>query len=175
MTGSLPATGLLLVLGMLLGTTALAAAPWMPPLTEQTLSSGFLTRLPVEVSRALGLSKADEGTEVRQLLAKSGRHVRTFNVGVADHGEVVVFDVDAHSGATVAYRLTPDGRLRSAVSYQAGGAARTLSPADAQAGFAAEVHFWSARARATVSPLPRLRAFGAEPRGHGSEEARRAC
>jgi hypothetical protein len=147
MTRSLPAAGwLLLVLGMLLSAPAAAAASWAPPLTEQALNTGFLTRLPAEVSRALGLSKAEEGTEVRQLLAKSGRHVRTFNVGVADHAEVVVFDVDARSGATVAYRLTPDGQLRSAVSYQAGGAARTLSNADAQAGFAAEVHFWSARA-----------------------------
>jgi hypothetical protein len=123
----------------------LAAPPWTETLTQRALTSGFLTRLPPAVSAALGLAKADQGTEVRQLLTKSGHRVRTFNVGVADHGELVVFNVDAHSGSSLAYRLTPQGKLRQAVAYQ-GGQARALSDAEAQAGFAAEVRFWSVRA-----------------------------
>jgi len=136
-----------LIAGTLLGGQLPAAAPWAETLTRQALNSGFLTRLPAPVSVAFGLAKAEEGTEVRQLLSKSGHRVRTFNVSVANHADVVVFNINAQTGATLAYLVTPDGRLRKAVSYQAGGAAEALAAADAQAGLAREARFWSARAR----------------------------
>jgi S1/P1 Nuclease len=123
------------------------AAPWPQPLTAQALSSGFLTRLPPSVSTALGLAGAEQGAEVRQLLTKAGHEVRTFNVSVARHADVVVFNVNARTGATVAYLVTPDGQLRKAVAYQAGGEAKEMPAADAKAGLAREARFWSARAR----------------------------
>jgi hypothetical protein len=141
-----------LIAGTLLGGQLPAAAPWAETLTQQALNSGFLTRLPAPVSVAFGLAKAEEGTEVRQLLSKSGHRVRTFNVSVANHADVVVFNINAQTGATLAYLVTPDGRLRKAVSYQAGGAAEALAAADAQAGLAREAHFWSARARQGSAP-----------------------
>jgi len=142
------ATGLMtLIAGALLGGQLPAATPWTETLTQQALNSGFLTRLPAPVSVAFGLAKADEGTEVRQLLSKAGHRLRTFNVSVANHGDVVIFNVNAQTGATVAYLVAPDGRLRKAVSYQAGGTAQALTAADAQPGLAREAHFWSARAR----------------------------
>ena len=141
-----------LIAGTILGGQLQAATPWTETLTQRALSSGFLTRLPAPVSVAFALAKADEGTEVRQLLTKAGHRVRTFNVSVANHGDVVVFNINAQTGATLAYLVTPDGRLRKAVSYQAGGAAEALAAADAQAGLAREAHFWSARARQGSAP-----------------------
>lgn len=151
------AAGLLTLLGMLPGAALPAATtPWAQTLTQQALSTGFLARLPPNVSVVLGLAKPDEGTDVRQLLSKDGHRIRTFNVGVARH-EMVIFNVDAQNGETVAYLLGPEGQLIKGVSYKAGGEAKVLATADAKAGFAREAHYWSARARkapATAAPPP---------------------
>ena len=135
-----------------------AAGNWAQSLAQQALDSGFLSRLPPAVSVAFGLAKGEEGTEVRQLLTKAGHEVRTFNVSVANPADVVIFDVNSHTAATVAYLLTADGQLRKAVSYQAGHEARPMSDADAKAGLAREQRFWSARVPkappATAAPPP---------------------
>jgi len=151
------------LLTLLLGTCLLAgtapargaAPPWTQTVTQQALDSGFLTRLPPAVSVAFGLTKPDEGTEVRQLLTKDGHRVRTFNVSVANHADLVIYNLNAQTGAGVAYYLTPDGKLRKAVSVQAGKEVRPLTAADAEAGLAREAHFWTARAhRSAANPAP---------------------
>lgn len=148
MTRHTLAAAVLTVSGFLPCTPLLAATtPWAERLTQQALNAGFLTRLPPTVSTAFGLPKAAEGSDVRQLLTKDGHRIRTFNVSVASHSDLVVFNVDAQKGATTAYLLSPDGQLRKAVSYQAGGQAQPIAPADAQAGFAREKRYWSARAK----------------------------
>jgi hypothetical protein len=139
--------GLLTLLGVLPGAALAATTPWAQTLTQQALDTGFLARLPPSVSVALGLAKPDEGTDVRQLLSKDGHRIRTFNVGVARHSDLVIFNVDAQNGETVAYLLSPEGQLLKAVSQKTGGEAKALAPADAKAGFARETHYWSARAR----------------------------
>jgi hypothetical protein len=148
----------LIASSVLAGFAQAATTPWVPILTQEALNSGFLSRLPPNVSLVFGLAKPQEGTDVRQLLDKQGHRVRTFNVSVANHNDVVLFNVDAQSGATVAYLLSPDGQLRRAVAYQAGGQARELSAADAKSGLAHEKQFWSARARkspqAQAAPAP---------------------
>jgi hypothetical protein len=137
-----------IVLCMLLVAGLEGAAPWAQTLTQQALSSGFLTRLPVPVCKAFGLPKADEGTDVRQLITKDGHRVHTFNVSVGNHGDVVIFNVDARSGLTVAYLLGSDGALRKAVSYQSGSSdTQELGAAEARAGMVREGHFWAARAK----------------------------
>jgi hypothetical protein len=137
---------------LLLALPLQAAGPWAQTLTQQALSSGFLQRLPVAVSKALGLPKPDEGSDVRQLLTKDGRRIRTFNVSVADHNDLVIFNIDARAGANVALLVSADGTLRKAVSYQSGGSdTRELSAADARAAMAREVRFWSARAKQTAT------------------------
>jgi hypothetical protein len=125
-----------------------AATTWVQTLTQQALDTGFLSKLPPNVSVAFGLSKPKDGTDVRQLLTKQGHQVRTFNVSVANHADVVIFDVNAQSGATVAYLIGPDGQLRKALTYQAGGETRDLAAADAQAGLTRARKYWSARAKA---------------------------
>ena len=158
----------LLIVGLFLGTPLPAATtPWAQRLSQQALDSGFLTRLPPTVSTAFGLPKAADGTDVRQLLTKDGHRIRTFNVSVASHSDLVVFNVDAQNGGTTAYLLSPDGQLRKAVSYQAGGEAKALAPQDAQAGFSRETRFWSARAKKApaTAPAAPATAAGATPPG----------
>src|SRR5215469_9333982 len=81
---------------------AAAPTPWTRTLTQEALDNGFLSRLPPNVSLVLGLAKPEEGTDVRQLVSKEGHQVRTFNVSVANHADVVLFNVNAQSGATAA-------------------------------------------------------------------------
>jgi hypothetical protein len=139
-------------------TPATPGTPWARTLIQQALDSGFLTRLSPAVSVAFDLTKPQDGTEVRQLLRKQGHQVRTFNVGVANHADVVVLDFNARSGATVAYLITPDGQLRKAVSTRVNSDARPISTADAQAGFNEARHYWSAQARSAqasgTAPAP---------------------
>jgi hypothetical protein len=136
------------------GALQAASTPWAQTLSQQALDSGFLSRLPPNVSLVFGLAKAQEGTDVRQLLSKEGHQVRTFNVSVANHADVVIFNVNAQSGATIAYLITPDGKLRKAVAYPSGGQAKELSAADAKAGLAREKKFWSARAKSAPAAAP---------------------
>ena len=83
---------LLLGTSLIVGTGPAAgeASPWTQTVTQQALDSGFLTRLPPAVSVAFGLTKPEEGTEVRQLLTKEGHRIRTFNVSVANGSAVQV-------------------------------------------------------------------------------------
>jgi hypothetical protein len=124
-----------------------STSPWAKTLAQQALDSGFLSRLPPNVSAVFGLARPPEGTDVRQLVSKGADEVRTFNVNVANHADIVIFNVNAQSRATKAYLITPDGQLRRAVAYQPGGQSRELSDADGKAGLAREKEFWSARAK----------------------------
>jgi len=152
----LPLIALCALAATLLGALTAAAAasdpPWTDSLTRQALASGFLTRLPPTVSVALGLAKPKEGTDVRQLLTKTGHQVRTFNVSVAKNSDLVLFTVDARTGATAAYLIGPDAQLRRAVSYQAGAEAQEMPATDARAGLAREARFWAARAKHPAAP-----------------------
>ncbi len=141
-----------LIAGIGLAATAKTSDQWVQTLTQQALDSGFLSRLPPNVSVEFGLAKPQEGTDVRQLLEKQGHQVHTFNVTVANHADVVIFNVNAQSGATVAYLVSPDGQLRKAVTFQTGGQTRQLSAADAKAGMAREKKYWSARAKSAPAP-----------------------
>jgi hypothetical protein len=131
---------------------AASPTPWAQAVAQQALDSGFLARMPPNVSVVFGLAKPQEGTDVRQLVSKEGHQVRTFNVSVANHADIVIFNVNAQSGAIKAYLITPEGQLRKAVAYQKGEQARELTAADAKAGLAREKKFWSARAKSAKAP-----------------------
>jgi hypothetical protein len=138
-----------LALVCLLAALPLAAAePWVQTLSQQALSSGFLQKLPVAVSKTFGLAKPDEGSDVRQILTKDGHRIRTFNVSVANHNDLVIFNIDAKAGANLAYLVSADGSLRKAVAYQTGDSdTRELSGREARAGLAREEKFWAAKAK----------------------------
>ena len=121
------------------------ATPWAQALAAQALDSGFLSRLPPNLSKTFALTKPDDGAEVRQLITRSSRQSRTFNVSVANHNDIVIFNVDVHTNDTVAYLVGPDGTLRKAVAYRKVDQERTMSAQEARQGFEREKRFWSAR------------------------------
>jgi len=174
MRNQLRVIGLLALVSAASFTATLEAAsvPWAQSLSQQALDNGFLTRLPPSVSVALGLAKPQEGTDVRQILTKHGHQVRTFNVSVANHADLIVVDLNAQSGATLAYLLSPDGKLRKAVSYQPPGEAKPLSTAEGEAGFKQLRQYWSARAKAVPAAAaptaPAAPAASPAQPGHGT-------
>jgi hypothetical protein len=175
MRNPLRAIGVMALVTAALCTAPLGAAsapPWAQTLAQQALDNGFLTRLPPSVSVALGLVKPQEGTDVRQILTKQGHQVRTFNVSVANHADLIILDLNGQSGATLAYLLSPDGKLRKAVSYQPPGDAKPLSTAEAEPGFKHQKQYWSARAKtvpaAAAPAAPAKPATSPVQPGHGA-------
>ena len=139
------------VLGCVLGVAAARAeTPWTATLTQQALTAGYPATLPPNVSLVLGLAAGGKSVPVKQLVTRAEQKVRTFNVSVAHHRDLVIFSVDEGTQATVAYLLAPGGKLRKAISYQIGAEPRRLSASEARAGFAAEVRYWSSRAHEGV-------------------------
>jgi hypothetical protein len=116
-------------------------ASWTKRLTQQALASGYEAKLPPHVSMVLGLAKG-EAVPVKQLVSRAGQKVHTFNVSVADH-RVVLFLNDEQAQSAVAYLLGPGGKLRTAVSYQAGGEPSELTGTEARSGLAREIRYWS--------------------------------
>ena len=150
-----------------LATPVQGATPWAQALAAQALDSGFLSRLPPNLSKSFGLTKPDQGAEVRQLITRSSKQSRTFNVSVANHNDIVIFNVDGRTNDTVAYLVGTDGTLRKALAYHNVDQERTLSPQEARQGFEREKRFWSARS-APGSP----RAEVSQPRLTGSAAAK---
>ena len=127
--------------------------PWTAVLTQQALAAGYPATLPPNLSMVLGLATQGKSVKVKQLVTRAEQKVRTFNVSVAHHRDLVILFVDEGTQATVAYLLGPGGRLRKAVSYQIGAQPRELSASEAHAGYVAEVRYWSGRAQEVV-PSP---------------------
>jgi hypothetical protein len=86
-------------------------------------------------------------------VSRADQKVRTFNVSVANPRDLVIFSVDEGAQKTVAYLVTPAGKLRKAVAYRTGGEPRDLSAEQARPGLAREVRYWSAHA-AESTPQP---------------------
>ena len=126
--------------------------PWTAVLTQQALAAGYPATLPPNLSMVLGLAAQGKSVQVKQLVTRAEQKVRTFNVSVAHHRDLVIFLVDEGTQATVAYLLGPGGKLRKAVSYQIGAQPRELSASEAHAGYVAEVRYWSGRAQVVPSP-----------------------
>ena len=130
---------------------------WTGVLTQQALSGGYQAKLPPHVSVVLGLTSKGESVPVRQLLSRGADKVRTFNVSVANHRDVVLFVVDERAQSTVAYLIAPGGKLRKAVAYQIGGDPHELTASEARPGLAREIRHWSdyaAGSKAAPAPSP---------------------
>jgi hypothetical protein len=147
--------GIALVLAGGLGLAHAENAPrWTDALTKEATTSGFQATLPPHVSMVLGLTKKGESIAVRQLVSRAGQKVHTFNVVVADKGDIVVFVVNEKEQSTVAYLLTARGTLRGAVSYQTGGEPHELAASEAKPGLAREIRYWSDYAAGGSAPKP---------------------
>lgn len=143
----------------LLAAAALAQSSWTSVLTQQALSGGFPATVPPHVAMVLGLTPKGEGVPVKQLVSRADQQVHTYNVSVAKPRQLVIFSVDEKAQNTVVYLLSAAGKLHKAVAYQTGGEPHELPAAEARAGLAREVRFWSDRAaestpRPPVSPPP---------------------
>ena len=89
------------------------------------------------------MSRVEQKTAVKQAVIRDGDTVRTFNVCMGNHSDLVIVTHNEKTQATKAYLLTAAGVLRKAVDYQAGGAPRERSHGEAGNDFASEIKFWT--------------------------------
>src|SRR5205823_8336882 len=150
--------GIALVLAGALGLAhAENAPPWTNALTKEAMTSGFEAKLPPHAAMVLGLAKKGESIAVRQLVSRAGQKVHTFNVVVADKGDIVVSVANEKEQSTVAYRPTARGRLRRAVSYQTGGEPHELAASEAQPGLGAGSRYGPVTRADGAPPGPQAR------------------
>jgi hypothetical protein len=112
-------------------------------LVDDVLRNGPVSQLPAHLSVMLGISALEQVTAVKQAVLRDGDTVRTFNVCVGNHKDLVMVTHNEKTQATKAYLLTDAGRLRKAIDYQAGEPAHERSLADARSDFAGEIKFWT--------------------------------
>lgn len=123
--------------------TAEKGKPTFGLLIDAVKSQGPASSLPPHLSEVLKLNAQGQSTPVKQALMRDGDRVHTFNVRSDGPADVVLMVFDTRTQATRAYLTAEQGKLRKAVSYQAGEAPMERSLADARADFSAEVAFWA--------------------------------
>jgi hypothetical protein len=144
---------LFIVLAVTTAVAARGAAPHsLKPLIDAVIRSGPDSQLPAHLSVMIGVSKVEQTTAVKQAVVRDGVIVRTFNVSVANHDDVVIMVHNEQSRSTKAYLSSPTGTLRKAVSYQAGAPATERAAAAARGDFAKEVSFWVEFVKQNAAP-----------------------
>ncbi|MHB8721762.1 MAG: hypothetical protein ACYDAH_10240 [Steroidobacteraceae bacterium] len=111
-------------------------------LIDAVLRQGPASQLPAHLSVVLGVSAVEQPTAVKQAVMREAETVRTFNVCTGNHNDVVMITYNERSRSSKAYLMPPDGKLRKAVSFQAGAPAVERSLNEARSDFAAEIKFW---------------------------------
>jgi hypothetical protein len=119
-----------------------AATHSLKPLIDAVIRNGPDSQLPAHLSVMIGVSQVEHTTAVKQAVVRDGAIVRTFNVCVANHDDVVMMVYNEQTRSTKAYLSSPTGALRKAVSYQAGAPATERTAAAARGDFAKEITFW---------------------------------
>jgi hypothetical protein len=126
----------------LLAVSALGAPRSLAGLIDAVIREGPASRLPAHLSVVLGVSRDEQPTAVKQAVIRDGDTVRTFNVSMGNHGDVVMITYNERSRSSKAYLVSPAGELRKAVSFQAGAPATERSLQEARGDFATEIKFW---------------------------------
>jgi hypothetical protein len=139
--------------GAAAGATGQAAAG-VAALVAEAGRIGNQARLPPHLVEVLGLGTHVGGLAVRQLALRQGSVVRTFNVSAANALDIVIFDYDEATRATLVCLLTPAAKLRRAVTYVAGDAPHVLAKPEARRRFGPELDYWLA-IRLSASPASR--------------------
>jgi len=134
---------LVVAVAMSAAVSALGASGSLAGLVEAVLRNGPSSRLPAHLSVVLGISPIEQETAVKQAVVHDGQTVRTFNVCAANAADIVIMSYNEQSRSTKAYLVSPGGKLRKAVSYQAGAPANERSLADARHDLAVEIKFWT--------------------------------
>jgi hypothetical protein len=106
------------------------------------IRNGPDSQLPSHLSVMIGVSQVEQTTPVKQAVVRDGAVVRTFNVCVANHDDVVIIVYNEQSRWSMAYLSSATGTLRKAVSFQAGAPATVRTLPAARDDFAKEINFW---------------------------------
>jgi hypothetical protein len=114
----------------------------LKPLIDAVIRNGPDSQLPAHLSVMIGISQVEQTTAVKQAVARDGAMVRTFNVSVANHDDVVIILYNEQSREAKAYLSSPAGTLRKAVSYKADAPATVRPLGAARGDFAKEINFW---------------------------------
>jgi hypothetical protein len=130
-------------LAMLFNVSAHGTGPGLDDLIASVLRNGRDGQLPPHLSLVLGLGSGDAPLEVKQAVLREGSEVRVFNVSVADHKNIVILRTNEQKHSTKAYLVTTNGKLRKAVSYEAGGEPHMTQKAAAGGAAADEIKFWT--------------------------------
>jgi hypothetical protein len=121
-------------------------------LVDAVVKDGLDARLPAHLSVILGVAPVERATAVKQAVIRDGHTVHTFNVCVANHGDLVILTHDDQSRATKAYLVSAAGELRKAVSYQPGAPANERTQPAAGSDFSGELKFWTEYQRHPAEP-----------------------
>jgi hypothetical protein len=119
-----------------------AATLSLKPLIDAVIRNGPDSQLPAHLSVMMGVSPVEQTTAVKQAVVRDGAMVRTFNVCVANHDDVVIIHYNEQSRAAKAYLSSPAGTLRKALSYKADAPATVRPLGAARDDFAKEINFW---------------------------------
>ena len=132
-----------IVVALATGLAALGATTHvLKPLIDAVIRNGPDSQLPAHLSVVIGVSQVEQTTAVKQAVVRDGATVRTFNVCVANQDDVVIIVYDEQSRWSKAYLSSATGKLRKAVSYQAGAPATVRTLPAARDDFAKEMNFW---------------------------------
>jgi hypothetical protein len=111
-------------------------------LIDAVIRKGPSSQLPAHLSVVLGVSRVEQPTAVKQAVMREAETVRTFNVCTANHSDVVMITYNEQNRSSKVYLVSPEGKLRKAVSFLAGAPAIERSLQEAGSDFAAEIKFW---------------------------------
>ena len=122
---------------------------WISGFTDRVVHQGHDALLPPHLALVLGLGAGEKAIAVKQLGTQSAQEIRTFNVH-AEKGRtvVVILRYDRKTQVTQAFLLGRGAKLRSAVTYEAGGKPTSLSDENARVAFQEELQYWSNQATA---------------------------
>ena len=111
-------------------------------LVDAVLLKGLDGQLPPHLSLMLGIGKGNS-VAVKQAVLRAGPRVRVFNVSVANHQDIVILQTNEQTRTTEAYLVSSAGKLRTAVSYEAGGQPHVMPRSQALTAVTAEIKFWT--------------------------------
>jgi hypothetical protein len=124
----------------------------LKPLIDAVIRNGPDSQLPAHLSVVIGVSQVEQTTAVKQAVVRDGAVVRTFNVCVANHDDVVIIVYNEQSRSSKAYLSSATGTLRKAVSFQAGAPATVRTLPAARDDFAKEINFWMEFGKPKAAP-----------------------
>lgn len=132
---------------LLLAVPVRGEVAWLSGFTDRVLHQGHDALLPPHLALVLGLGAGEKAIAVKQLGTQSAQEIRTFNV-LTEKGRtvVVILRYDRMTHVTQAFLLGKGAKLRSAVTYEAGGQPTSLSDENARVAFQEELKYWSSQA-----------------------------